>query len=89
MTQPRAPSRRARQDRSRSERSHTAPVDWSGECGAARWEQLLGAPIARLEAQIGLRKLVEGLPNLRLAGTPERINSWIYYGQRQLPVAWD
>jgi len=48
----------------------------------------LGAPIARLEAQIGLRKLVEGVPDLRLTGSPERINSWIYYGQRELPVAW-
>ncbi len=49
----------------------------------------LGAPIARLEAQVGLRKLVERLPNLRLTGSPERINSWIYWGQRELPVAWD
>lgn len=49
----------------------------------------LGAPIARLEAQIGLRKLVERLPRLRLTGEPERINSWIYWGQRELPVAWD
>ncbi|PJG46734.1 cytochrome [Sphingobium sp. LB126] len=49
----------------------------------------LGAPIARLEAQVGLRKLVERLPHLRLTGSPERINSWIYWGQRELPVAWD
>ncbi|MET0246424.1 MAG: cytochrome P450 [Sphingomonas sp.] len=49
----------------------------------------LGAPIARLEAQIGLRKLVERLPNLRLTGPRERIDSWIYWGQRSLPVAWD
>ncbi|WP_229736322.1 cytochrome P450 [Novosphingobium endophyticum] len=49
----------------------------------------LGAPIARLEAQISLRKLVEQLPDLRLTGTPERIDSWIYWGQRELPVAWD
>ena len=49
----------------------------------------LGAPIARLEAQIGLRKLVERLPKLRLTGPRERIDSWIYWGQRELPVAWD
>ncbi|HZU63899.1 MAG TPA: cytochrome P450 [Novosphingobium sp.] len=49
----------------------------------------LGAPIARLEAQVGLRRLVEGLPNLRLLGQPQRIDSWIYWGQRSLPVAWD
>lgn len=49
----------------------------------------LGAPIARLEAQIGLRLLVERLPRLRLTGPRERIDSWIYWGQRSLPVAWD
>lgn len=49
----------------------------------------LGAPIARLEARIGLTKLVERLPNLRLVGEPKRIDSWMYWGQRQLPVAWD
>jgi cytochrome P450 len=49
----------------------------------------LGAPIARLEAQIGLRKLVGRLPNLRLTGERKRIDSWIYWGQRELPVAWD
>lgn len=49
----------------------------------------LGSPIARLEAQVGLAKLLQAVPNLRLTGEPERINSWIYYGQRQLPVAWD
>lgn len=49
----------------------------------------LGAPIARLEAQIGLGKLVERLPTLRLIGERKRIDSWMYWGQRQLPVAWD
>lgn len=49
----------------------------------------LGSPIARLEAQVGLAKLLKALPNLRLTGEPARINSWIYYGQRELPVAWD
>lgn len=48
----------------------------------------LGAPVARLEAVIGLRKLVEGVPGLRMTGAPERIDSWIYYGQKSLPVAW-
>lgn len=48
----------------------------------------LGAPIARLEAQIGLRALVERLPDLRLTGPTARINSWIYWGRRELPVAW-
>lgn len=49
----------------------------------------LGAPIARLEAVTGLRALVKGVPNLRLTGPRKRINSWIYWGQRELPVAWD
>lgn len=49
----------------------------------------LAAPIARLEAQISLALLVERLPKLRLTGTAERINSWMYWGQRSLPVAWD
>ena len=49
----------------------------------------LGSPIARLEAQVGLSKLLKALPDLRLTGEPERIKSWIYYGQRELPVAWD
>lgn len=49
----------------------------------------LGSPIARLEAQIGLRKLVERLPRLRLTGDTCRVDSWIYWGRRELPVAWD
>lgn len=49
----------------------------------------LGSPIARLEAQTGLRKLVERLPNLRLVGDTERIDSWIYWGRKTMPVAWD
>jgi len=49
----------------------------------------LGAPIARLEAQVGLRKLVERLPKLRLTGETERVDSWMYWGRRILPVAWD
>lgn len=49
----------------------------------------LGSPIARLEAQIGLAKLVERLPRLRLTGETRRIDSWMYWGRRELPVAWD
>ena len=48
----------------------------------------LGSPIARLEAQVGLRALLEHLPNLRLTGERKRINSWMYWGQAELPVAW-
>jgi cytochrome P450 len=49
----------------------------------------LGAPVARLEAKIALGKLIERLPNLRLTGETSRINSWLYWGRKELPVAWD
>jgi cytochrome P450 len=49
----------------------------------------LGAPVARLEAKIALTRLIERLPNLRLVGETERINSWLYWGRKELPVAWD
>lgn len=49
----------------------------------------LGAPVARLEAKIALARLVERLPRLRLVGETERINSWLYWGRKELPVAWD
>jgi cytochrome P450 len=49
----------------------------------------LGAPIARLEAKVALTKLIERLPRLRLTGETERIDSWLYWGRRTLPVAWD
>ena len=49
----------------------------------------LGAPLARLEAITALTKLIERLPNLRLIGERQRIDSWMYNGLKQLPVAWD
>jgi cytochrome P450 len=49
----------------------------------------LGAPVARLEAKVALTKLIAGLPHLRLAGETKRINSWLYWGRAELPVAWD
>jgi cytochrome P450 len=48
----------------------------------------LGAPVARLEAKIALTKLIERLPALRLVGETSRINSWLYWGRKELPVAW-
>jgi len=51
----------------------------------------LGAPLARLEGQIALRKLVERMPALRLA-VPESSLRWRpglnLRGLVQLPVAW-
>jgi len=49
----------------------------------------LGAPLARLEAIIALTRLVERLPNLRLTGERKRIDSWMYNGLKELPIAWD
>jgi cytochrome P450 len=49
----------------------------------------LGAPVARLEAVTALTRLIEHLPNLRLTGETERIDSWLYWGRKTLPVAWD
>ena len=48
----------------------------------------LGAPVARLEAQIALRRLIERLPNLRLLGPGERLDGWMHWGRVKLPVAW-
>ncbi len=48
----------------------------------------LGAPLARLEGRIGLRVLLDRLPELRLAGTPERIPTFFLWGYRTTPVAW-
>lgn len=49
----------------------------------------LGAPLARMEALVALRKLAERLPNLRLIGERKRIDNWMYNGLKDLPVAWD
>ena len=49
----------------------------------------LGSPIARLEAKVALQRLVAKLPKLRLVGETTRINSWMYWGRHDLPVAWD
>lgn len=48
----------------------------------------LGAPIARMEAKIAMRLMIERLPNLRLLGPGERIHTWLYWGRKKLPVAW-
>ncbi len=48
----------------------------------------LGANLARAEATIALRVLVERLPELHLAGATERIAPWFLWGRHRLPVAW-
>jgi cytochrome P450 len=47
-----------------------------------------GAALARLEARITLRLLVDRLPALRLVGPPARIAAFNLWGRRSLPVAW-
>jgi cytochrome P450 len=50
----------------------------------------LGAPLARLEAQIALQALLERLPALRLVeGAPlERVQSLVVHGVKNLPVTF-
>jgi cytochrome P450 len=47
----------------------------------------LGAPLARLEAQIALPALLHRFPDLRLAGEPEPRPTWNLRGLARLPVA--
>lgn len=48
----------------------------------------MGAPIARMEARIAFTKLIEALPNLRIDGPTQRIESWMHWARVKLPVAW-
>jgi cytochrome P450 len=52
----------------------------------------LGAPLARLEAEVALGTLLRRLPGLRLAITQEELR-WrpvpLFRGLVSLPVAWD
>ncbi len=48
----------------------------------------LGAPMARMEAEIALQALIERLPDLQLLGPGERIAPFFLWGRRKLPVAW-
>ncbi|MBW2496281.1 MAG: cytochrome P450 [Deltaproteobacteria bacterium] len=47
-----------------------------------------GAALARLEARIALRMLLERAPELRLVGEPERIVPFNLWGRATLPLAW-
>jgi cytochrome P450 len=48
----------------------------------------LGAPMARLEAEIALCAVTRRMPNLHLLGSGERIAPFFLWGRRKLPVAW-
>jgi cytochrome P450 len=47
----------------------------------------LGAALARMELQIGLRALFERFPELTLSGTPTLNNSTLLHGVNHLPVS--
>lgn len=49
----------------------------------------MGAPLARVEAKVALRLVLERLPNLRLTGEPDEISAAVMHGVETLPVAWD
>jgi len=49
----------------------------------------LGIALARMEVKQVFGMLVDRLPNLRLTGAPTRAPGFNFYGQIDLPVAWD
>jgi len=48
----------------------------------------LGAALARMEAQLALRAVLEQLPDLRPAGPPTLVRAAVLKGFETLPVAW-
>jgi cytochrome P450 len=48
----------------------------------------LGAPMARLEAEIVLTQLARRMPDLHLLNSGERIAPFFLWGRRHLPVSW-
>lgn len=48
----------------------------------------IGAPLARIELQVGLSTLFARLPGLRLAAPPEAKNVYHFHGLDRLEVAW-
>lgn len=49
----------------------------------------IGGPLARLELSIALPILIERLPNLKLATTPEFTDRWHFHGLQSLHVTFD
>jgi cytochrome P450 len=48
----------------------------------------IGAPLARLELQIGVKALFERLPNLRLSDPPRYRDNYHFHGLETLQVEW-
>jgi len=47
-----------------------------------------GAALARTETRIALHKLLSAVPTLELNGNPERIETFLLWGKKTLPVKW-
>jgi cytochrome P450 len=77
----RDPERFADPDALRLDRTDNAPLSFGGGI-----HYCLGAPLARLEAQVALPALVRRFPHLALAGEPERRDSLSIKGFTRLPV---
>jgi cytochrome P450 len=77
----RDPERFADPDRLLLDRADNAPLSFGGGI-----HYCLGAPLARLEAQLALPALVRRFPRLALSGVPERRDSLSIKGFTRLPV---
>jgi cytochrome P450 len=78
----RDPKRFADADDLRLDRADNAPLSFGGGI-----HYCLGAPLARLEAQVALPALVRRFPRIALNGAPERRNSLTLRGYTSLPVS--
>ncbi|BCJ52552.1 cytochrome P450 [Actinoplanes sp. NBRC 14428] len=77
----RDPERFAEPDRLELARADNAPLSFGGGI-----HYCLGAPLARLEAQIALPALVKRFPKLDFAGVPGRRDSLAIRGYTNLPI---
>jgi cytochrome P450 len=77
----RDPERFAEPERLRLDRTDVAPLSFGGGI-----HYCLGAPLARLEAQVALPALIERFPRLALDGAPERRDSLSIRGYLSVPV---
>jgi cytochrome P450 len=78
----RDPERFAEPDRLRLGRADNAPLSFGGGIHFC-----LGAPLARLEAQIAIPALLARFPRLEPAGAPERRDSLAIRGFTALPIS--